>query len=252
MPTALIIILCVLAGVTLLLFARVHLTVTYKTRVRVTARYLFLLFALFPKKVRWRRYTAKREQKAAAKAKKHKKEHKGEGKREEKTPFTLRENLQLVRALSAVLVRRCGKHLRLHAARIHLYVATGDAATTAIAYGAVSASLAYLIAALEKVMKVRARRGDVSVVADYLSETPRADVKLHFSIPLGSALALLIALALAYLKKRRAQRAAKGASTEKAEKANEKIGAAPEKAALPAKEPKTANAPAENLPKTDA
>ena len=235
LPTAVIVLLCVAAGIALLLFARVHLTVTWKTRVRVTARYLFLLFPVFPKKVRWRRYTAKRAEKERKKAEKHKTEHKkgdkkaedGEGK-EPKKPFTFRENLQLLRALVAVLVRRCGKHLRLHATRVRLYVATGDAAATAVAYGAVSASLAYLIAALERVMKVRARRGDVLVVADYLSEKPRADVKLRFSISLGSALALLVALALSYLKKRRAQRRARRAKEKEETKA-----AAP--AALPDK-----------------
>ncbi len=230
MPTAWIVILCVTAGIALLLFFRVHLTVTWKTRVRVTVRYLFILFPVFPKKVRWRRYTAKRaekerrkavkqKEKAAAHAAEHKKESK-DGK-EPKKPYTFRENLQLVRALAAALVRRTGKHLRLHAARVHLYVATGDAATTAVAYGAVSASLAYLVAALERVMKVRARRGNVRVVADYLSETPRADVKLHFSVPLGSALALAISLALTYLKKRRAQRAARRAAKGAVVPANE-------------------------------
>lgn len=232
MPTAWIVILCVTAGIALLLFFRVHLTVTWKTRVRVTARYLFILFPVFPKKVRWRRYTAKRAEKEKRKAAEQKKkterhaaEHKAKDKdgKEPKKPYTFRENLQLLRALTAALVRRTGKHLRLHAARVHLYVATGDAATTAVAYGAVSASLAYLVATLERVMKVRARRGDVSVVADYLSDKPRADVKLHFSIPLGSALALAISLALAYLKKRRAQRAARRA----AEKAVVPTGAAP-------------------------
>ena len=235
LPTAIIVLLCVAAGIALLLFARVHVTVTWRERVRVTARYLFVFLPLYPKKVRWRRYTAKRAEKERKKAEKHKAEHKkqtgkpadGEGK-EPKKPFTFRENLQLVRALVAVLVRRCGKHLRLNATRVHLYVATGDAAATAVAYGAVSASLAYLIAALERVMKVRARRGDVTVIADYLSEKPRADVKLRFSMSLGSALALLVALALSYLKKRRAQKKARR-EKEKTTKTAVTPAASPEK-----------------------
>ena len=222
LPTAVIVLLCVAAGIALLLFARVHVTVTWRERVRVTARYLFVFLPLYPKKVRWRRYTAKRAEKERKKAAGHKAEHaskeKGEGKKEPKKPFTFRENLQLVRALVAVLVRRCGKHLRLNATRVHLYVATGDAAATAVAYGAVSASLAYLVAALERVMKVRARRGDVTVIADYLSEKPRADVKLRFSMSLGSALALLVSLALSYLKKRRAQKKARRAAASSGQK----------------------------------
>ena len=154
MPTAWIVILCITAGVALLLLARVRLTVMWRREVRVTARYLFILFPVFPKKVRWRRYTAKRAEKERKKAAKHAAGHKpkkepGQAGKEEQKPFTFRENLQLVRALVAVLVRRTGKHLRLDATRVHLFVATGDAAATAVAYGAVSASLAYLIAALE-------------------------------------------------------------------------------------------------------
>jgi len=221
-PTALIICLCVAAGIALLLFARVRLTVTWRDRVRVRARYLCFVFPVFPKKVRWRRYTAKRAEKEKQKTKKHKTEHKkgeGEGKQEKKEPFTFRENLRLVRALVAVLVRRTQKHLRLDASRVHLFVATGDAATTAVAYGAVSASLAYLIGGLERLMRVHAKRGDVTVVADYLSEKPRADVKLRFSMPVGSALALLVSLALSYLKRRRAQKAARRAKAKNEQKA---------------------------------
>lgn len=219
MPTAIIVLLCVAGVICLLLVARVHLTVTWRKRVRVTARYLCFIFPLFPKKVRWRRYTAARAEKEKRKAAKHAAEHKkskSETEKKPKKPYTFQENLQLLRALVAVLVRRCGKHLHLHARRVRLYVATGDAASTAVAYGAVSASLAYLIAALEKVMKVRARRGEVCVVADYLSEKPRADVRLHFSLSVGSALALLLSLALTYLKKRRAQKAARRAAAQKA------------------------------------
>ena len=219
MPTAAIVLLCVAGFICLLLIARVHLTVTWRERVRVRVRYLFIVFPIIPKKVRWRRYTAKRAEKERRIAEKHKAEHKAEqkkkdgeeAKKEPQKPFTFRENLQLVRALVAVLVRRTQKHLRLDATRVHLYVATGDAASTAVAYGAVSASLAYLIGGLERVMRVHARHGDVTVVADYLSEKPRADVKLRFSLPVGSALALAVSLALAYLKKRRAQHKARRA-----------------------------------------
>ena len=94
MPTAAIVLLCVAGFICLLLIARVHLTVTWRERVRVRVRYLFIVFPIIPKKVRWRRYTAKRAEKERRKAEKHKAEHKADQKEKNGENRRICENLR--------------------------------------------------------------------------------------------------------------------------------------------------------------
>ena len=109
----------------------------------------------------------------------------------------------------AALVKKTGKHLHLHTARVNIRVATGDAATTAILYGAAAAALSYLLTALDGVTRLHAGEEKISLTADYLSEKTTAEVKLIFKLRLVFALALLFSLALTYLKTKRAQKLAR-------------------------------------------
>ena len=117
---------------------------------------------------------------------------------------TLKEKLRLARALLRMLIRRTKKHLRLHAARLHIRVATGDAATTAIAYGAIAQSTAYLLGALGEVTRLRADSDDVCVVADFTGERSAADVRIVLSIRVWGALATMLGVVLSYLRTKHA------------------------------------------------
>lgn len=188
-----------------LLALPIHLTVTYREQVTVRLRVLFYTVTLFPAKEKSPQRLEKEARKKAKKAKKKPKRVKKKQKKQQlpaapEKKRTLQENLVLVRGLVSALIRKTNGHLRLKAARIHLRVATGDAATTALAYGAASASLAFLLAALDRVTKLRAKPGDVMVIADYLSERSSADVKLIFTLRVWGALSTLLGVALAYLK----------------------------------------------------
>ena len=97
-------------------------------------------------------------------------------------------------------MRKTGKHLHLHTARLYIAVATGDAASTAILCGAVSQSLSYLLALLDRVTRLCSKPREVAVFPDYLSEKSRADVKLVFFLRVGGAFALLFSFALAFLR----------------------------------------------------
>lgn len=214
MQVPVIVLLSILLFVLLLLTLPVRFVVLYRETVTLKLRILCFSFSLFPKakKVRLRRYTAKgikkREARAARKAKKRrahalKKAAKHKKQQKETKPtkkHTLKENLVLVRALCAALIRKTHRHLHLSAARLHVRVATGDAATTAILYGAVSASLSYLLAALDRAVDLRSKPHDVSVFADYLSEKSSADIKLVFSINAAGALALVFSAVLTLFK----------------------------------------------------
>ncbi|MBQ9098214.1 MAG: DUF2953 domain-containing protein [Clostridia bacterium] len=225
MPTPLIVIgICVLF-ILLLLSLRVRITILYRDGAELTVRLLFLKFRIYPhdKPVKWKNYSPKKaariaarkakraEKKAARKAKKAAKkqtdkELQAAGKKEK---VTFAEKLVSVRALAAALIRKTHRHLRLKAARIHIKVATGDAASTAVLYGVVCQSLAYLLALLDRVTKLKASPTDVSVTADYLADWPSADIKLQFSIRVWGVLAVAIASVFSYMNAKRTQRAEK-------------------------------------------
>ena len=206
-PVPLIIIAAVALAIALLLSLRVRLTLICREKVTLDLRVLFVRKRLYPpdKKAGKRsRKTRSEDEEDTAEKEKHRKEHK------EETPLTLTEKIRLTRGIAAILIRCSHKHLRLRAKRLRINVATGDAAETAIAYGATSQSLAYLLAGLDKVTKLRAAPPDVAVTADFLGERPSVDIKLIFSISVWGALAFLGA----YFKAKRARKALRRGQTE--------------------------------------
>lgn len=214
MPIPLIVLGAVLLLLAALLTLRVRLLLVLDEGVRLELRVLCLRLRLYPrrKRIKPRHYTpralARRQAKAQRKAaKKTKKQKKSVGGSHAVGPppkkRTLTENIRLIRALLAVLTRHTQRRLRLHVARLHIRVATGDAAKTAIAYGAVSQSLAYLLSALDRVARVKAVQPDVCVEADFLGERSKADVKLLLSLRVWGALATLLGVAISYLRTNR-------------------------------------------------
>lgn len=121
----------------------------------------------------------KKKKKDAAKAKK--KADKAAGKTKPKKPLS--ETLDMILDLVGVAVGRFGKHLRIRIARLHIGVATGDAASTAILYGAIAPSVACIAALLDSTSTLRRPvKSDVDIHADYLSEKMVIDVEIGFSI----------------------------------------------------------------------
>lgn len=224
--TALIITLSILALLLLVLLLPVRFVITCREGVTLKLKIFLFGISLFPKTekaVKPRRYTVKRlakrqrkaERRAAKKALKKQKKAaaKAAAKRGEtqKTPLSLKEKLVLVRVLCAALTKKTHKHLRLTAARLHVRVATGDAATTAILYGAISASLSYLLLALDRVTHLRAKPRDISVCADYLSQRSSTDIKLTFKMHVWGALCLAFSLLFTFIRSKLTRRTAQRA-----------------------------------------
>jgi len=83
----------------------------------------------------------------------------------------------------AVFFEKFANHLHIKVARLKVNVATGDAASTAIMYGAVVQSVAYVIELLGKVTNVDGlKKADIDVRADYLSEKTSFDLCFVFSL----------------------------------------------------------------------
>lgn len=225
MPVWLIVLLALVAFFVLLFLLRVRVVLTADdAKVRLTLRVLCFTFSLYPgKRVDPRKYSpervkkreAKKAKKAARKAAKAAKKAAKQKKpaattkkapKASEAPMTLTEKLTLVRKLLVALLRATGKHLYLRAARLHIRVATGDAATTAIAYGAVSGGVALILTVLDKFTVLHAAPPDVAVIADYLGEKPHIDARVVFSMRVGGAVCVLFSVAFAFLKPRRAQK----------------------------------------------
>ena len=119
-----------------------------------------------------RKEEEKRLRKEAAKAKKKK-----------KSMSEILDVVHMARAIAAEVIRRFFRHLRIDLARVHIKVATGDAATTAVAYGAACTAINMLLPVLSEVENFSMpREQDFSVEADFLGESPTLDLKISFSL----------------------------------------------------------------------
>ena len=188
---ALLVILAILLLLASLLFLPIYLVFTAKEKVSVHARVGPVRIGLYPQKKRKKPRKPRRK-----KVYKDKRKVTGIAPIDKKIEeLSLRDEPRLLRSLLASTLRRRRKWLKLRAAKLHIRVATGDAAETAILYGVVCQSLSYLLALLDRVAKVKAKEPDVQVIADFEGERPSTDVKIVLSLkPID---VILAALALA-------------------------------------------------------
>lgn len=216
--TAWIVIGCIALFLLLLLSLKATVTVGYGDTVTLSVRVLFIRIRLLPKAekrarrsmsaAQARRIRKKAEKKAAKKAEaaKKKKEKKSAHKlsREEKpkkTPREILDILSLVRAIVAAVVRKFFKHLRIDVARLKIKVATGDAASTAVAYGAITGAVSALLPVLEKVKSFKLPdQKDLSVEADFLGDGCEFDLSLSFSLRVWHVLDVALGALAAFLR----------------------------------------------------
>ena len=215
--------LWITGGILLFLFllglVRAEAVISYAEEFGLTVRIAGIPIRLFPKrekKVRISRYTPraiarrkrKEERKAARKAKKAAKKKSAAEKKKEKdkkkSPSGKKDIAKIIKLVTSVAktaLRRFGKHLRIRIARLHVGVATGDAAETAVLYGAVSQSVAYLAELLDSTSTLRhPAKSDVRIWADYLSEKPVLDIEIGLSLCVWQVLDLVFRSAASAIK----------------------------------------------------
>ena len=217
--------LLLIIGIMLL---RVQVIIEADTSARVYLKILFIKIQLFPKvnkppnlkhyspkKIAKRE--AKQKKKEQAKLKKNalkeqkKKEEKekekelsaAEKKKKKMTLSDITELIGLVMTLIKTFFLRFGKRLRLDLTRIHITVASEDAAKTAIEYGAVSAGVACICEILDSSLNIRPKgTKDIQVRADFLSEEPTVDIVASASLRVWHVFDILFAVAIAFVKKK--------------------------------------------------
>ncbi len=190
------------AIIAFILLFKVKITIAYADEVALTVTLLGIPIRILPakqKKVRVWRYNLRRMRKKdakrraglkkkaqadavkAAQKKQRKAEQKEAKKGQPKAP--LGEIITMVLELVKVVFSRFGRHLRIDVTRLRLVVATGDAAQTAILWGAICPAVGALLEILDRITNLRTVKNcDIDVVPDFAADTFRADICIAFSL----------------------------------------------------------------------
>lgn len=101
-----------------------------------------------------------------------------------------------------VFLKRFGKHLRIDMKKFNINIAAGDAASTAILWGASIGAAQNLYALLVSSGTLRTdSKSEFTIVPDYLSERPSVEIDLRFSFMLWQLFDMAIRAGIEFLKK---------------------------------------------------
>ncbi len=204
----------------LALFIRVRFRIKAETDVTLTLELPFFRMRLFPEKekrpdpkkftrkglkkqiLKERKKTGKQSKKKAAKAAKKQAKQNAASNTAPKKKMSLIEKIELVTLLVNKLLSHVSRHLRIDVTRLNVTVATGDAASTAIVYGAVSAAMAGLTEVLYLNTRTKLPKPENGgVYADFVGDKSKTDIDIVLSMRVYGVLFTLISLAYNYLKK---------------------------------------------------
>lgn len=121
----------------------------------------------------------KQQKKALAK----KEKEKAKETKEKKSISETISDVRMITDIALAVIKKFFGHLQIKMTRIKMVIATGDAATTAIAYGAITQSLNILLPALESVKNFKKlKKTEIDIKTDFLAESPTVDVEISFAI----------------------------------------------------------------------
>ena len=198
--TALIILGCILLFFIFLLSLKFKIIISYSEEIALTVRVLGIKIRILPAKKKkgphsmsakkaekikkkLRKKKLKKNEAARQKAAKKEDEKQNKTEKPKKSLSEILYIIDLVKALAAKVIKTFFKHLRVDIARLKIIVATGDAASTAVAYGAVTSAINLLFPILEEVKNFSLPKDtDIDVSADFLSDGMTADIELGFSL----------------------------------------------------------------------
>lgn len=145
--------------------------------------------------------------------KKEEKRLRKERKEERKIPLptpNLKEKLEMILTVVKAVRHETKGKIRIRAFRLQLRIGAGDAAQTALLYGAVTQASAYLLQWIESNFNhIERKPGEIDISPDFVSGTTAADIDIRFSLRVFRALGILLGSFSAYRKAdRRAHRKA--------------------------------------------
>lgn len=177
------IILAIVALVCVVLGMRVSLNIIYEEELIVFLRIFFIKIQLMPEK----------SKKLKKKKQKKKKEAVAIRNSSEPKPRGLVDNIKLIREIISLLFKDFSHHLHVKLAKIHIRVATPDAAQTALLYGLVGTAVEGLIAVIDKITNLdKIKEHAIYVEPDFLSDKSKVAINIRLSISgLGAIIVLL-------------------------------------------------------------
>ena len=157
---------------------------------------------------KFRKKQAKEEVKAKKKAAKkvekkktNKVSSKVQAKSKEKRDIS--ELLDTVLEIVKVFLERFGRYLHIKVKRLRIIVASTDAATTALLYGAVCGTVQCILELLDNTVALVVSKNEEIVVApDFASTKTKADVDITFSLRIWQMLDIAIRSLWAYIKQK--------------------------------------------------
>lgn len=194
---ALYVILIILGVMAFIGSIKATVTIAYADEIKLYVKVLFLKINILPSKEK--KYKKKMSRKKAEKIKaslkkkaekkklsaeeKEKKKEEKKESGEKKSPAEIISMVRMFASIGVAVIETFFRHLRIRVARIKITVASDDAATTAVTYGAISQSLNVLLPLLESVKNFhKLKKAEIAIGCDFSASEPDIDIKLSFSI----------------------------------------------------------------------
>ena len=210
---ALIIIFCIALFIALLLSTKIILRIKYEETLVVYLRILFVKIRLYPKKEKKKRYPHSMSRRKARKIrksltkkkksvkKKDKEKSKEKSKKEDK--YDILSIISIITTFVKNFLKMFVKSARIKTSKLHIIVASENAAKTAILFGAVTQATNVLFPLLDsiKTFKKLPKGKDLSVETDFLVDKPSIKADITIYIRVGGILKAAIVAGLKAFKK---------------------------------------------------
>ncbi|MBR2354752.1 MAG: DUF2953 domain-containing protein, partial [Clostridia bacterium] len=141
------------------------------------------------------------EKKAAEARQKKKEKEEKKATKKKKSVSEILSLLRLITSLLKIVLGKFFKHIRIDLKRLNIKIATSDAASTAIAYGAITGALSTLLPLIQSAKQFSLpREEDLSVETDFLSDTPSLDLHLSVSLRVWHVLDIALSALWRFVK----------------------------------------------------
>ena len=192
------ILLAISALIFLVLALRVNINIKYEDELTVYLRVLFVKIKLFPQNDKG--FNAKKYDKKQKKNQDKPSVKLKEKSEADKEKAELSETISIITDTVKVFFKAFSKHLHVKLAKIHIIVATPDAAKTAILYGAVSGAAACLLDLLDEITNLdKVKNSSIVIEPDFVAQKSDVRISITLSMSILGALITLVKTLLKYI-----------------------------------------------------
>ena len=212
------------------LFGKAKLRIVCQGKLKIVASIFGIRFTLYPEKkkkkkekesrlllqchnpdkvlkkeLRIQKKAAKKAQKKKNKARKKYMRKKSKQRKAGLPDPNLLENLQMILALLKKFYKTAKGVAKIEVHQMHITVASNDAATTAVLYGTVVQSAAYILEWIDShFAEIKRRDGAMTIQPDYLSSTMTSNIDITCTVNLRKGAAIAFEMHSAYKKEKAA------------------------------------------------